>query len=50
MARRKILYVSVITLILLCVIIYFIIFIPRDHVYNGTLATNPSIVYQIERC
>lgn len=39
MIKRRIIYAIVIGLIVVLTSLYFLFFMPREHIYNGTLAT-----------
>ncbi len=47
MTRRKALYAFVIGLIVIIAVIYFVFLMPREHIYNATLASNPMTVYRM---
>ncbi len=44
MTKRKVLYALVVGIIMVVILGYFIFLVPRDHVYNATLAGTSKAV------
>lgn len=45
MTRRNVLYAIIIGFIMVTILLYFIFFMPNEHVYNGTLASSQMSPY-----